>query len=259
MKAWLFSDLHLECDPLFGGLHPPEADLCICAGDIADSGIVPSVRWLAQHVLPSMPVILVCGNHEYYGSVVSEAHTAARAAIQNYRDFYLLNGEAVELNGFRFFGATLWTDFEILGDPKIAKFDASRQLNDYRQIKLSKRPFKRFSTSDSQYLHRKALGDLDEFFRLPSDKPTIVVSHHAPSLMSVPQKFLRDPLTPAFASNLEGRILEFAPSLWVHGHIHWPSDYVIGATRVICNPRGYPTEPSHFVPNLVIDLAKYAC
>jgi hypothetical protein len=27
--------------------------------------------------------------------------------------------------------------------------------------------------------------------------------------------------------------------LWTHGHTHEDFDYMIGTTRVVCNPRGY--------------------
>lgn len=261
MRVWIFSDLHLEHDPAFDGFTPPDAELCICAGDLADGGIVPSILWLVKHVLPSMPVIFVCGNHEYYGSSICDAHFAAREARRKHHKLHLLNGESVELDGFRFFGVTLWTDFEILGDQRIARFEAGKQLNDFKRIKLSKRPFRRFSPMESQYLHRRAVSDIDSFYQSSSEKPTVVVSHHAPSLRSIPAELARDPLTPAFASNLEARISKYAPVLWVHGHVHWPSDYIIGRTRVVCNPRGYPSEPSRkfFVPDMVIDLAKYAC
>ena len=27
--------------------------------------------------------------------------------------------------------------------------------------------------------------------------------------------------------------------LWTHGHTHHEFDYMVGSTRVVCNPRGY--------------------
>ena len=27
--------------------------------------------------------------------------------------------------------------------------------------------------------------------------------------------------------------------LWTHGHTHEDFDYMIGSTRIVCNPRGY--------------------
>jgi hypothetical protein len=44
----------------------------------------------------------------------------------------------------------------------------------------------------------------------------------------------------AFASALDD-FIAYRPQikLWTHGHTHEPFDYMIGTTRVVCNPRGY--------------------
>lgn len=47
-------------------------------------------------------------------------------------------------------------------------------------------------------------------------------------------------LNGAFKSDLDDFIMNFSRiALWTHGHVHTPFDYMIGATRAICNPRGY--------------------
>lgn len=260
MKAWIFSDLHLEVDGSLNLPPPPEADVCICAGDVADGGIVRSIDWLAANLLPSMPVVFVPGNHEFYRAAVKEGLVAGYAAMKRLQDFYLLDGDWVEFGDCRIVGATLWTDFKVSGVSNSAMLEAREKLNDFRRIKLSKTPFRRFTPEESYSLHREALYNIDQFYREHSDKPTVVVSHHAPSLMSVPTQYLRDPLTPAFASDLVLQILEYRPALWVHGHIHAQFDYRVGSTRVVCNPLGYPGEPSRetFNPSLVIDLAELA-
>jgi len=35
---------------------------------------------------------------------------------------------------------------------------------------------------------------------------------------------------------------EHQPKLWIHGHGHDRCDYVLGKTRVVANPLGYPNE-----------------
>ena len=43
--------------------------------------------------------------------------------------------------------------------------------------------------------------------------------------------------------------------IWIHGHIHTSSDYQIGKTRIICNPKGYPDEPdSGFEHDFIIEV-----
>jgi Icc-related predicted phosphoesterase len=260
MKAWIFSDLHLEIDPVFAFLEIPDADVCICAGDILDGGVIASILWLGEFVAPHMPVIFVPGNHEYYRSSIKEGLTAGYKLAEGYDGLFLLDGDALVLGGYRFIGTTLWSNFDLHDEPRLAMAIAKEELNDYRHIKLSKTPFKRFTPQESMYLHHRAAVDIDNAYRSQPSCPTVIISHHAPSLMSVPRQFLKDGLTPSFASRFESRILEYEPLLWVHGHIHSPSDYLIGKTRVLCNPLGYPGEQSRktFIPDLVIDLAKLA-
>lgn len=258
MKAWILSDIHLEIDPGFDWPGIPDADVCVCAGDLHDGGVVRSIEWLGEHVAPHMPVIMIPGNHEFYGAAIKEGLEAGYEAARRFHNVHLLDGDVVIFERYRFVGATLWTDFLLNGHAGSAMFAAREHLADYRRIKRSKTPFKRFSPRESQHLHHLARYHIEEVLSTPSTRPTVVVTHHAPSLMSVPREFLKDALTPAFASNLEAKILEYQPLLWVHGHIHHPSDYRIGNTRVVCNPRGYPGEGCRkfFNPALVVDLAR---
>lgn len=254
MRAWIFSDLHLETDASFNELAIPDADVCLCAGDVLDGAVVSTMRWLGRFIAPHMPVIFVPGNHDYYRSSINEVLAAGYELGEGQDNIYLLDGDSISLNGFRFIGATLWTDFALRGDPRLPMATAKNQLNDYRRIKLSKTPFRRFTPQQN----RTPTVDIDNAYRSQPDLPTVVVTHHAPSLISVPREPSKDPLTPTLTSRFEHRILGYEPLLWVHGHIHSSSDYYIGKTRVICNPLGYPDDPSRktFVPDLVVDLAK---
>ena len=73
----------------------------------------------------------------------------------------------------------------------------------------------------------------------PFASKTVIVTHHVPSSRSVPRRFARDLLTPAFASNLESLMDGDGAVLWIHGHTHDQFDYEVFGTRVVCNPRGY--------------------
>lgn len=258
MRAWIFSDLHLEVNTSFNDLSIPDADICLCAGDVLDGGVVSTIQWLSQFVARCMPVVFVPGDHEYYRSSINEVLAAGYELANGLDNIYLLDGDSISLNGFRFIGATLWTDFALHGDPRLPKATAKNQLNDYRRIKLSKVPFRRFTPQESRTLNMGATVEIDNAYRSQPHLPIVVVTHHAPSLISVSRELLKDPLTPTLASRFQHRILEYEPLLWVHGHIHSSSDYYIGKTRVICNPLGYPDDPSRktFVPDLVVDLAK---
>jgi Icc-related predicted phosphoesterase len=86
--------------------------------------------------------------------------------------------------------------------------------------------------------------------------PTVVVTHHLPATLSIASQYKNDPLNPAFASNLEDVIEMHQPDLWIHGHTHVACDYEIYGTRVVCNPRGYPSESTGkgFTPGLVVEI-----
>lgn len=68
------------------------------------------------------------------------------------------------------------------------------------------------------------------------------VTHHAPSFRSQHPRFAGSPIAGGFCSNLESRIQQWKPDLWIHGHVHDPMDYRIGKTQVLCNPWGYQNE-----------------
>lgn len=259
MKAWIFSDLHTEFDEKPSPLKVPEADVCICAGDICDGGPAKTVHYLGEYVSRSMPVILVPGNHEYYrSSIVEGLREAVATAAEHYPDVHVLSRRSVTLGRLRFVGATLWSDFNLYGNMNWALHSAQNELNDYRKIKMSKEPFRRFTSGEAHRLNQDDKHFIRRALDEPDVGPTVVVTHHAPSIFSLAPEFVGHPLTPSFVSNLEPDIAKYQPFAWVHGHLHNRSDYTIVNTRVICNSRGYPDEPvPDFDPSLVIDLGAH--
>jgi len=142
MKAWIFSDLHTEFDEKVTPLEVPEADVCICAGDICDRGPAKSVIYLGVHVSQFMPVILVPGDHEYYrSSIVEGLQEALDTASERYPNVHVLSRRVVTLGGYRFIGATLWSDFNLYGNMSWAMRSAQNELNDYRKIKVRRSRF----------------------------------------------------------------------------------------------------------------------
>ena len=96
---------------------------------------------------------------------------------------------------------------------------------------------------------------MQESLENSKDFRNVVVTHHAPSIQSVPEHFKKDPLTSAYASDLEDFILQYQPLLWIHGHIHTPSRYKIGETEIICNPHGYVTEKYNgYEKELIVEI-----
>lgn len=253
MKIWLFSDLHLEFAD--ARLQPPEADICVCAGDIVVNGIVPSIKWLKEHVVSAMPVVFVAGNHEFYRASVLESLAEAQTLAGEY-GIHFLEHRSIVISGVTFWGATLWTDFALFGRPDLGMALAEASMNDFKRIKYSKQPYRRFRALDALRSHREGRGRLLETLSAGRTGKMVVVTHHAPSPDSLSPAFRNDHLSAAYASDLRDLIIEYQPDLWVHGHIHQAVDYRIGNTRVISNPRGYPDEPSFglFDRSLVVEI-----
>ncbi|MGR8948943.1 MAG: metallophosphoesterase [Gammaproteobacteria bacterium] len=226
MKINYFSDIHLE----FGWLESPstDADLVVAAGDIGVGD--EAVRWLNR--LPQ-PVIYVAGNHEYYGGELATTATAIREACAGTNVTFLEEQEVV-IDGIRFLGTTLWTDFA-QGDRRIL-LKAASHMNDYQQIRYNDRLLK---PDDILAVNAQASEWLHEKIYAPFDGKTVVVTHHAPSYKSWDPPPRDTDFLASYCNELDHHLREAAVDLWIHGHIHQRSDYHIGATRVVCNPRGY--------------------
>jgi predicted phosphodiesterase len=234
MKLHVLSDLHLEFADF--DIPPTGADAVILAGDIhvGDQG----VRW-ALKALPDTPVIYVPGNHEYYDHNLPELSGQLKRETEGTRVHVLDNDSAV-IGGVRFLGCTLWSDFHLYGNAALAGFRAQQSLADYRAIWFNpeSRPL---HPADTAALHDESRAWLAEQLA-GTERPTVVVTHHAPATPSIAERFRDEPLNPAFVSNLDAMVADSGAALWVHGHTHDAFDYRLGDTRVVCNPRGYPKE-----------------
>ncbi len=232
MKLLIFSDLHLE----WSGFSVPECDYdaVILAGDIGvcDQG----VEW-AKQFITDVPVIYICGNHEYYQYEINEVQESIRESVKDSNVHYCEN-ETVWIGQVRFLCATLWTDFRLLGNPELAKIDAGGWMNDYRLIANGTRNLLPADTEQFHWQSRRYLES--EFSRdvAPGTK-TVVVTHHAPSKQSLTYERVDDTLAGAYASSMDELIIQSGADLWVHGHTHESVDYQVGSTRVVSNPRGY--------------------
>lgn len=241
MRILLMSDLHLELSPFELPDDLPEFNVAVFAGDIWKP-IENSVTWLSQQrvdKLRAKPAILVPGNHEYYGhEIYLSRQTGRRAAEQ--LGIHLLDPGSVVIDGVRFIGATLWTDFQLLGTPKISKGRAHAAMNDYLQISIvDDQRINFLDPNDTERLHQVDKQFIESELAKPFDGPTAVVTHHGPHPNSVPERYRGNSLSPAFFSDLSALIEKYQPDVWIHGHDHHHHDYRVGRTRIIANPAGY--------------------
>jgi predicted phosphohydrolase len=214
---------------------------------------------------PDRPVITVPGNHEYYGKSWP-AHTAdLRASAAEYPNVHFLENNAMEIEGVVFLGCTLWTDCKLweagthagLYDyPEVVR-DIQTGMMDYRSIRFAGPGGKCRSLKPSDVIksHLDSVRWLKEQFKVHRGKRIVVTTHHSPSYKSIPETYSQDIISAAFASHLDELVESSGAALWVHGHNHSATDYMIGKTRVICNPKGYPDEAGNgFEPSLTVKV-----
>ena len=253
MKILVLSDLHLE----FGPFETPasDAEVVILAGD-TDRG-TKGVLWAAAGAFAGRPVLYVPGNHEYYKGNLSTLGEKMRQAAAG-TNVRVLDRESCEIGGVLFVGATLWTDFALLGNQPVTMAMCQQGMNDFRQIrtlpgyhKIRPPDIARRHGAEKSWLQQELAK-----YKAGGQK-TVVITHHLPSARSLPASYRDQHLGAAYASNLDQLVEQSGAALWVHGHHHQAQDYHLGATRILANPRGYshePPEATGFQADLVVEV-----
>ena len=274
MKIRILSDLHLDINQKIPFLLEDKETFTVLCGDISGNP-EQTIEWINQNIKQG---VFVEGNHIGYDSQHSiqyienllSAEYPTTATVT-----YLKNGFKM-VDDIVFVGGILWTDFNSYGKAfqTLHKLYASQLMNDFRynytntkhikeenrknfQELVAKEWIRQLRPGDTEKMFNSTLKNIDHACQKFPNKKIVVVTHHAPSIKSIPDVYLSDKTTPAFASNLEQFILN-RPNikLWCHGHIHTACDYHIGNCRVVCNPRGYVSlgEKSEFKYNFIIKL-----
>ncbi len=248
MKIRVLSDLHIE----FISYQPDdiESDVVVFAGDIHLG--LKGFNWIREH-FKDQEVIYVLGNHELYKEATPRIFEKLRDKA-NGSNIHILENESINIDGITFLGCTLWTDFKLLDCQDVSIASAKLQMTDYKKIRISPQ-YKKISPSYTVVWHEKSKKWLQKEVLENQSEKLVVVTHHAPSINSLPKELRDDPISASYSSNMDEFVSTINADLWVHGHIHTKCDYFIDKTRVICNPRGYPDEPvKGFDPNLVITI-----
>ena len=250
MRLYVLSDLHLEHAPFT--VPEVEADVVVLAGDIAPG--TAGIDWMFSH-LSGRTILYVAGNHEYYGHDLPGLIPRLRHAASG-SDIHVLENDSVVIDGVRFVGCSLWSDFDFAGSENRANSMrvCERLVNDYKRIRATEhdRPLR---AQDTRELHLSSRAWLASRLASPHDGPTVVITHHAPLVRERPENPLMAAVGGAFASDLSGLMDGDSASLWIFGHIHRAVDTQVNGTRVLSNQRGYPHEPAiGFDPALVVEI-----
>ncbi len=252
MKVHVLSDLHL-------GVHDMErpltdADVVVLAGDIGPPRL--AAAWALRF---DRPVLYVLGNHEFYGGDIDET-AAELAQLCAGTQIHLLDDGELVIDGMRFLGSTLWTDFLLQGDgaPKQLAVDAAQRfMRDFSRIRGGDGDTL-FTPADAAARFARHAAWLDAQLDTAHAGPTVVITHHAPSPRSIHPRFADSVLNACFVSDAEHLVGAERARWWIHGHTHDSFDYDLRGTRVICNPRGYAkdgvNENPLFDPGLTIEV-----
>jgi predicted phosphodiesterase len=251
VRLHVLSDLHLEHAPYPSP--PADADVIVLAGDIGTG--TDGIEW-AQAWAGGRPVLYVAGNHEFYGrslpGLIDELRDAAAGTT-----VHVLENDELVLDGVRFLGCSLWSDFEFDGIERLERSMSlcERLVSDYGQIRFSP-DGRALAAADTRAVHLDSREWLRERLGAPWDGPTVIISHHAPLIRVKPEQPLLRAIAGAFASDVTALMGSERVGLWIYGHTHRVADLDIGGTRVVSNPRGYPHQPvDGFEPGLVVEVA----
>lgn len=262
MRIGVCSDLHLEFGPTVVR-NESNIDVLVLAGDISvaktlhkaseeaiasqthiktDSHAYTAMitRNFLNDVSESFPhVVYVAGNHEFYHGKFHGTLGWLREECAKYGNIHFLENEVFELGDYKFLGATLWTSMNNR-DP-LVMHNIRHMMNDFKLIRDDERGYIPLSPARTEERHFNSVRFIKEELGKNKDSKCVVVTHHAPSSLSVHPRFAREHTANfGYYSNLEDIMLDNANlKVWCHGHTHTDHDYMVGTTRVVCNPRGY--------------------
>jgi len=259
MKLALASDLHLE----FGDINltnDENADVLILSGDImiaqdlhdhpegAANNINLGRRQLSaqrfrdflKRCSEAFPhVVYVAGNHEFYHGKFHGSLDDLMNECSKFPNVYFLENLTKKIDDVTFIGCTLWTDMN-KGDP-LTLHAVTTMMNDYNIIREDSKGYTKLRPAHTAWRHARSVEYIRTVIEGKFDEKFVVVGHMAPSPLSTHPKYADDTLmNGAYSSDLSEFILDHPQiKVWTHGHTHHNFDYVIGSTRIVCNPRGY--------------------
>lgn len=261
MKIAVCSDLHLE----FGELtikNTENADLLVLSGDILLANAVKnepetvtspyqpisrnavlginSREFMLQCSQEFPKVVYVAGNHEFYHGKWNKSLDILRDFCSNYGNVHFMENDHIVYQDVNIVGFTLWTNLN-KNDP-ITAYELRNYMNDYRQITFDGEHYRKLDPEDTFIRHKNSLEYLRKLLTSTGEHDKfVVVGHHAPSKQSTHPRYKQEyHINGGYSSDLDSFIEEFPKiKLWTHGHTHEEFDYMIGSTRIVCNPRGY--------------------
>jgi Icc-related predicted phosphoesterase len=274
MRFALASDIHLE----FGSIeleNTNNADVLVLAGDICvatrlgeknaidilgENNYTNRVHKFFQEVCERFPhVVYIMGNHEHYDGDFAISHTKLVAELCYLKNLHILDKEVFVFDDVTFIGGTLWTDMN--NEDPLTLHAMKSMMNDFRCVDNSSRQVEyktplyetradgyekhyrnaRFTPEDAVVDHRAMREYIQHVIEGKHNQKFVVVGHHAPSKSSTHPRYKDEQImNGGYSTSIDEYILDHPQiKVWVHGHTHEDFDYMVGSTRIVCNPRGY--------------------
>jgi len=250
MLLRIMSDLHME----FGDFDLPELEtdkdtVLILAGD-TNVGI-KSQEWIYSIASRFRNVIFINGNHEYYKNDIFDVDNDMDVFTHDLGNICFLQNNVLLLENTMFIGTTLWTDMN--KSDKAVIYQAWTRMNDYGCISLAN---KMLAPQDTIRMNGYSVEWLNGIRDVHKDWRKVLITHHLPTYKSISKTIGDRQLDPCYASDLDDLVEKLNPVVAIHGHTHESKDYMLGNTRIVCNPRGYIGYEVNkdFDPNLVIEI-----
>jgi predicted phosphodiesterase len=262
----IFSDTHLDrffkyCNELWNPI-PLETDsetALILAGDIweGDKFIEHSSKsWIKPLSERFHSIIIVLGNHDCWGENLTKIYKKIQNRLfdENLFNVHLLQNNKIIIDGTKFLGGTLWTDFNNK-DP-FTIWQAKQYMNDYNYIRIGDQ-YRKLLADDILKEHIDTRDFIFESAHKKDCEKVIVVSHHTPSFQTCDDRYKGGGFTNGYYhTELGDNIVDSEIGLWCYGHTHAPKQFNIGNTLLVNNAVGYvPFEQTGYDPECLIDIA----
>lgn len=228
------SDLHLEFveneQYLSQNFFEKSGDILLLAGDVVLLKYEDRFRDFFKKLSNQYDQVLwIPGNHEYYrGNILSRESPFNEEVVPN---VHLLNNNTFTFNNVHFICSTLWANV-----PDDFIRPVSYGMNDFRVIQ---RGNQLFTVEDFNRLHDDSIKFIVTELEHFQGEKCVVMTHHVPTFLNYPPKYLGSALNFAFAVEHKEIIERYQPEAWIFGHVHCPADFTIGQCKMLANPLGY--------------------
>lgn len=251
------SDLHFEVGTkdVIEALEKSDGDILVLAGDICtervysrfNNPLSPLGNFTKEfYDLASKKykhVIVIAGNHEYYGGKLLDTDNIIREAFSCYDNVHFLQDEPFYYEDIAFYGTTMWTPMGYQNHLIESKIQMG--MNDFHYIRRGNGQYRKIVPADVRKLHDASLIKFYQWSKgISNDKKIVLIQHHAPSRFSISTQYKGNEMNEAYFSVKQEELIALMgtarnPDTIIHGHMHNRSFYNFMGVEVLCNPRGY--------------------